>query len=431
MAIYHLHCDIIGRGGGRSAVAAAAYRSCSKIYDETTGEEFDFRRKEKALHTEMIYPDAHPTFVYNRAEFWNEVQKKENRTNSRFCRSFDIALPNELDLYDNIEIVKRWIKKNYTSRGLVADLCIHSEHKDRKTGQGNKNIHAHILVSTRAVDTNGWTEKDREVNSTNYLKIVRKSWADICNIKFLQRDIGERIDERTLQEQGIDREPQQHLGAVATAMQRKGKKTRRKKYKSQEEEQLIVPEPTETEVQNALADDSEFLNLVAEKIKLKNQENEEKEKKAIQLCFENAKNLIQNSDDFEQTKKNVLKQLRIEQCFYFVQQNKKDELNYWRELNNRAKFEQVKKIANYPKFDKVIFPTVQKYYQELKYPAYNKNGHWDKFCNWIKTTDFLPVKICRNVIEKIKSLGGGIGDRADGKKKDGKKKDGKKKIKTR
>lgn len=410
MAIYHLHCDIIGRGGGRSAVAAAAYRSCSKIYDETTGESFDFRRKEKPLHTEMIYPDAHPNFVYNRAEFWNEVQKKENRTNSRFCRSFDIALPNELDLYDNIEIVKRWIKKNYTSRGLVADFCIHSEHKDRKTGKGNKNIHAHILVSTRAVDSNGWTEKDREVNSVNYLKTVRKSWADICNVKFLERNIGERIDERTLQEQGIDREPQQHLGPVVTAMQRKGKKTRRKKYKSQEEEQLIVPEPTETEVQNALSEDSEFLNLVAEKIKLKNQENEEK---AIQTCFENAKNLIQNSDDFEQTKKNVLKQLRVEQCYYFVKQNKKDELNYWRELNNRAKFEQVKKIANYPKFDKVIFPTVQNYYNELKYPAYNKNGHWDKFCNWIKTTDFLPVKLCRTVIQKIQNIGGGMGDRSD------------------
>lgn len=423
MAIYHLHCDIIGRGGGRSAVAAAAYRSCSKIYDETTGEEFDFRRKEKALYTEMLFPDNHPNFVYNRSEFWNEVQKKESRTNSRFCRSFDIALPSELDLSDNIEIIKRWIKNNYTSRGLVADLCIHSEHKDKKTGQGNKNIHAHILVSTRAVDSNGWTEKDREVNSTNYLKIVRKSWADICNFKFAEMDIAERIDERTLAEQGIDREPQQHLGAVVTAMQRKGKKTRRKKYKSQEEEALLIPEPTETEIQNALAEDCEFLNLVAEKIKLKNQKNEETE---IQNRFEVAKDFIQNSDNFEQTKKNVIKQYRVEQCYHFVRQNKKDELNYWRELNNKTKFEQVKKIADYPKFDKVIFPTVQNYYQELKYPAYNKNGHWDKFCNWIKTTDFLPVKICRNVIEKIKSLCGGIGDRADGKKKDGKKK-----IKTR
>ena len=423
MAIYHLHCDIIGRGGGRSAVAAAAYRSCSKIYDETTGEEFDFRRKEKALYTEMLFPDNHPNFVYNRSEFWNEVQKKESRTNSRFCRSFDIALPSELDLSDNIEIIKRWIKNNYTSRGLVADLCIHSEHKDKKTGQGNKNIHAHILVSTRAVDSNGWTEKDREVNSTNYLKIVRKSWADICNFKFAEMDIAERIDERTLAEQGIDREPQQHLGAVVTAMQRKGKKTRRKKYKSQEEEALLIPEPTETEIQNALAEDCEFLNLVAEKIKLKNQKNEETE---IQNRFEVAKDFIQNSDNFEQTKKNVIKQYRVEQCYHFVRQNKKDELNYWRELNNKTKFEQVKKIADYPKFDKVIFPTVQNYYQELKYPAYNKNGHWDKFCNWIKTTDFLPVKICRNVIEKIKSLGGGIDDRADGKKKDGKKK-----IKTR
>ena len=75
-----------------------------------------------------------------------------------------------------------------------------------------------------------------------------------------------------------------------------------------------------------------------------------------------------------ETKKNVIKQYRVEQCYHFVRQNKKDELNYWRELNNKTKFEQVKKIANYPKFDKVIFPTVQNYYQELKYPQ-SDNRH--------------------------------------------------------
>ena len=417
MAIYHLHCDIIGRGGGRSAVAAAAYRSCSKIYDETTGEEFDFRRKEKALHTEMIYPDAHPTFVYNRAEFWNEVQKKENRTNSRFCRSFDIALPNELDLYDNIEIVKRWIKKNYTSRGLVADLCIHSEHKDRKTGQGNKNIHAHILVSTRAVDTNGWTEKDREVNSTNYLKIVRKSWADICNFKFAEMDIAERIDERTLAEQGIDREPQQHLGAVVTAMQRKGKKTRRKKYKSQEEEQLIVPEPTEKEIEIALANDYEYIDLISKKTNLQIAENQKKQEEEEQKLVLNRFNFyteqIKKSEKKDATYKGVLNLLRVENCFYFIKENKKDELNYWRELKNKNKFEDVKQIANYPKFDNVIYPKVETYYRELSYPAYNKNGHWDKFKNWVKTTDFPPVRVCRNLIEKVKTWWGGMGDRSD------------------
>ncbi len=180
MAIYHLHCDIIGRSGGRSATAAAAYRSTTKIEDRTTGEKFDYTRKERAVFSEILTNGNVPEWATDRAELWNSVEEKENRKNSQFCRSFDIALMKELPLRTNIELVEKWAKENYVSRGLVADIAIHAPHKNTD-GTTNENTHAHILIPTRKMDSQGWTEKDREANDKDFLKAVRTSWAEIVN----------------------------------------------------------------------------------------------------------------------------------------------------------------------------------------------------------------------------------------------------------
>jgi hypothetical protein len=268
MAIYHLHCDIIGRSGGRSATAAAAYRATTKIEDRTTGEVFDFRKKEKAVYTSILHNGNVPEWAKDRAELWNRVEEKENRKNSQFCRSFDIALMKELPLRTNIELVEKWANENYVKRGLVADIAIHAPHKNAD-GTTNENLHAHILVTTRFLNKYGWAEKDREANDKEFLKQVRTSWAEIVNREFKLREKSERIDERTLEAQGIDQEPQQHIGAKATAMQRKGKNTERRKYKSEEKTQNQeneIPQLSEIpvsdeELKNALNADQEFLKL--------------------------------------------------------------------------------------------------------------------------------------------------------------------------
>lgn len=271
MAIYHLHCDIIGRSAGRSAVAAAAYRATCAIEDRTTGEKFDYSRKEKALF-EHIYCRAEkddigvtvaqvPDWARNRSELWNRVEEKENRKNSQFCRSFDIALMKELSFEDNKKLIEKWINRNFCSRGFVADVVIHAPHKN-KDGKTNENLHTHILIPTRKIDLNGWGEKDREANSKEFLQKIRKSWADIVNAKFKELGMSERIDERTLEEQGIDREPQQHQGVTATAIERKGGQARRKKYKSQEisvKEKVV--EISDEKVDKELKNDKDFLKL--------------------------------------------------------------------------------------------------------------------------------------------------------------------------
>ena len=279
MAIYHLHCDIIGRSGGRSATAAAAYRATCAIEDRTTGEKFDYTRKEKAVFSEILTNGNVPEWATNRAELWNRVEEKENRKNSQFCRSFDVALMKEFDLETNLKLVEKWVKKNYVSRGLVADIAIHAPHKNTD-GTTNKNTHAHILIPTRKIDLNGWGEKDREANDKEFLKQVRTSWAEIVNAEFKARGMSERIDERTLEEQGIDREPQQHIGAKATAMERKGKNPDRTKYKKQEQKQEIISVSVE-EVEEVLKADDEYEKLLEQKENLL--QEIEKQKKAQEM----------------------------------------------------------------------------------------------------------------------------------------------------
>lgn len=412
MAIYHLHCDIIGRSGGRSATAAAAYRATEEIEDRTTGEKWDFTKKEKALFSEILTNGNSPEWAKNRAELWNRVEEKENRKNSQFCRSFDVALMKEFDLKRNIELIKKWANENYVSRGLVADIAIHAPHKNQD-GTTNENLHAHILVTTRKMDLNGWTEKDREANDHEFLKQVRTSWAEIVNTEFQKQGMVERINERTLEAQGIDREPQQHLGAKATAMQRKGKQTERKKYKSFEEnQQKNSMEVLESEIENSLKNDNEYLNLIAQK-NIAIEQAKSPETRAYERCSRVQQQIIEQNGN-RKTVDSYINLCRREQLFHYVRQNPRDEISFWQSIKSKdfhdtaynklidEKMQTVRQIAIHEKYDAEIYPKVDGYYKDVFSSAYDKNGHGNKIKEWFKTTDFPPVKITRLVIHEMK-----------------------------
>ncbi len=235
MAIYHLSCTSIGRSSGKSAVAAAAYRSTCKMVERKTGTTHDYTRKEKAIWTCLLHKKSAPAWANDREEFWNRVEEKENRSNSEFCKSFDLALPKELATPEGVttnmkKLVYDWAVENYVKHGLLADIVIHAPHKNRN-GTTNNNWHAHVLISTRAFDSttkDGWSRtKCALINGPDrekHLEQARKSWADLVNAEFARLGMTERIDHRTLEAQGIDRVPQQHMGKTATAMERKGKR---------------------------------------------------------------------------------------------------------------------------------------------------------------------------------------------------------------
>ena len=219
MAIYHLNAKVISRSNGQSATEAAAYRAAEKIYDERTGETFNYTRKKGVYSTEILTPNNAPDWMLDRSSLWNAAELFEKRSNSRTAREFDIALPTELTHPQKQELVKNFVQDNIVNKGLVADLAFH----DINT----HNPHVHIMITTRTVDENGLGTKDRSLDKKDFLLKLRESWATYTNDALESIGSSEKIDHRTLEEQNITRIPQIHLGANVAAMMKRGIATER------------------------------------------------------------------------------------------------------------------------------------------------------------------------------------------------------------
>src|SRR3546814_15434201 len=96
MAIYHLSAKVIGRGSGRSAVAAAAYRAASRLHDERLGRDHDFTSKTGVIHSEVMLPEDAPERLHDRATPWNEVEAVEKRKDAQRAREGQSAIPREM-----------------------------------------------------------------------------------------------------------------------------------------------------------------------------------------------------------------------------------------------------------------------------------------------------------------------------------------------
>lgn len=66
MAIYHLHMKVFGRSSGASAVAAAAYRSASRLRDDRIDRAHDFTAKRGVEHSEVLLPEGAPDALSDR-----------------------------------------------------------------------------------------------------------------------------------------------------------------------------------------------------------------------------------------------------------------------------------------------------------------------------------------------------------------------------
>lgn len=226
MALYHLHYDIITRGKGKSAVGSALYQLRARGCDERTGYRMDYSRRKDNVHFFSMAPDFCPFQLEEKKDiidFWNAATFAEKRKDAQLARDFDIALQSEFSLEENAACVREWVEKYFSSRGLVATVAIHEPHTDRE-GNSNNNWHAHIMVSMRGVNSEGFNEKkDRDSNAKSFLLEIRKGWADICNAHFIRNGIAKSISEKTLKAQGIDRKPQEHRGSRDMNIERRAK----------------------------------------------------------------------------------------------------------------------------------------------------------------------------------------------------------------
>ena len=156
MAIYHMQAKVVSRGSGRSAVAASAYMSCSRIYNDYDGIQHDYTRKHGLIYQEVMLPPMAPPEWKNREQLWNAVEAAEKTKDSRLAREFVVALPIELDKDSNISLLQNFIQKNFVDMGMCADFAIHDTN--------GHNPHAHILLTVRPLNENGtWqykTEKE-------------------------------------------------------------------------------------------------------------------------------------------------------------------------------------------------------------------------------------------------------------------------------
>ena len=249
MAIHHFQAKLIQRSEGHSAVAAAAYRSRSAILETAKGVTHDYSKAYGKAGQDLLFagiylPKTAPSWAGDRAELWNHVEAAEKKVNSQLARDFDIALPHELTLEQNRYLLEDFVKKNFTRKGYAADVCIHEAHDDGDA----RNIHAHIMVTMRQFDGEGFArtkdEHDRALNRIGQLEEWRADWS--AHLAHHLERWGHTLEAQrmavghmTLPEQRaaavergdatwadqLDRPEPQHLGKAAAAMERRGIKT--------------------------------------------------------------------------------------------------------------------------------------------------------------------------------------------------------------
>ena len=158
MAIYHLEAKVVSRGNGRSAVAASAYLSCSKMLNDYDGVQHNFTRKKGLVWQDVFLPEFAPPEWKDRSVLWNAVEKNEKTKDSRLAREIVPALPIELTPAQWQELLTDFIQNNFVADGMCADVAVHDPYPPRH------NPHAHIMVTVRPLDEKGnWqykTEKE-------------------------------------------------------------------------------------------------------------------------------------------------------------------------------------------------------------------------------------------------------------------------------
>ena len=211
MASYLCQVQTIQRAAGRSAVAAAAYRSGQALTDERLAK--------------IRLPQDAPQGLADRQMLWNAAEQAEARKDAVPAREVLLALPHELDFEQRRALVRDFVDQFVTARGMIADIAMHVPGKEGD----QRNYHAHILLTTRRVSPKGFGPKDPAWRTPQQVRDWREGWADLQN-EHLRRHLGPdapQVSHLSLAEQGIDRVPTQHMGPEATAMERKDERTER------------------------------------------------------------------------------------------------------------------------------------------------------------------------------------------------------------
>jgi len=225
MVSFLCQVQTIQRSEGRSSVAAAAYRSGQRLVDERLAMEFDFSGKAGVEFAEVLTPEGAAAGYKDRQRLWNAAERAEVRKDGVPAREILLALPHELDFEQRRALVRAFVAAHLTEQGMIADVALHAPGAEGD----QRNFHAHILVTTRRLGPDGFGPKQMAWRTPQQLRAWREGWAKIQN-EHLRRHLGPdapQVSHLSLSEQGIAREPTEHLGPAATALERQGQRTDR------------------------------------------------------------------------------------------------------------------------------------------------------------------------------------------------------------
>jgi hypothetical protein len=276
LPIYYFDGGIIGRSSGRSAVGAAAYRAAEKLHSRAPGSAayragdelregegvivHDYRRKGGVRHSEIMLPKDAPPEFKDRETLWNVVEASEKRKDAQLAREFVVGLQREFELQEQIAVLREYIKDNFVDKGMCADFNIHDK--------GDGNPHAHIMLTTRHVTPDGFGKKNTGWNDKTLFLGWRENWAEVNNRMFERKGLAERVDNRSYEDQGIDREPMVHLGYEAAALERKGIKTEKgnhnREVQKRNEERAALKEVQQLKAEKSEQDTEELRKIAKE-----------------------------------------------------------------------------------------------------------------------------------------------------------------------
>jgi Ti-type conjugative transfer relaxase TraA len=223
VAIYHLAAKIISRATGRSAVAAAAYRSASRLHDERLGHDQSFLSKSGVIHSAILLPAGAPDRLADRATLWNEVEAFEKRKDAQLAREVELALPRELSDADTIELARAFVQEAFVTRGMIADLNVHKP----VDAPGLAKPLAHVMLTLREVGEGGFGRKVRAWNGTDLLRAWRELLAVRINEKLAERGHDARVDHRSFKAREIALEPQNKIGSAGARRNMRGQASER------------------------------------------------------------------------------------------------------------------------------------------------------------------------------------------------------------
>jgi len=222
MASYHLTAKIGKKG---KAAAHAAYIAREGKYSGRDR----YEDLESTASGNMPEWSAH-----NAAHFWTAADEHE-RVNGSAYREIEVALPRELTPGQRLELVQEFIEQEIGDKHAY-QFAIHTP---KAAIEKDDQPHAHIMYSERIRDgiardpehyfkrynaknpEKGGAKKFSGGKSSKELKAellgLRERWAAMQNAHLEKHGYNDRVDHRSLKDQGIDREPEKHLGAIGVS----------------------------------------------------------------------------------------------------------------------------------------------------------------------------------------------------------------------